>query len=286
MTPPRRYLKESTTSNPPLTLPLTTFVGFFGVRLECQKSGNYKLGSKNTSEVFLGYMNVDGVTVLGVSSVLPGVDGSLSSSLQILCTFLLSPGFSSVCHVSKWLEFFPLHFLICQELTKSPLVQGGDHWNLLGQVADLKCLTFRTTISGNLLVRMCFHDSLQYLHTNMQITFPPWRIPSVTGLVLLRPPRFPPTHFSCRLSVCVCVCASAALSSRCVFVCVNVSVCVNKTESDMWMRERVTTLMLLVVCVTRVLGVSWPASMILYTVYIVYYVYNTNMFYLGMYIQP
>ena len=44
----------------------------------------------------------------------------------------------------------------------------------------------------------------------------------------------------------VCECASAALSNRCVFVCVSVSVCVNEGESDMRMRERVTTLMLLV----------------------------------------
>jgi hypothetical protein len=32
--------------------------------------------------------------------------------------------------------------------------------------------------------------------------------------------------------VSVCVCASVALSSRCVFVCVSVSWCVNETESD------------------------------------------------------
>ena len=44
----------------------------------------------------------------------------------------------------------------------------------------------------------------------------------------------------------VCVCASAALSSRCVFGCVSVSACVNERDSDMRMRKRATTLMLLV----------------------------------------
>jgi hypothetical protein len=62
----------------------------------------------------------------------------------------------------------------------------------------------------------------------------------------LYPPRFAPAHWSCRLSVCLCVCASAALSSRCVFVCVSVSLCVNEREIDMKIIERVTTLMLLV----------------------------------------
>lgn len=36
-------------------------VGCFGVRLECEKPSSVKLGAKNTSGVFLGYCNVDGV---------------------------------------------------------------------------------------------------------------------------------------------------------------------------------------------------------------------------------
>ena len=36
-------------------------VGCFGVRLECEKPSSFKLGAKNTSGVFLGYCNVDGV---------------------------------------------------------------------------------------------------------------------------------------------------------------------------------------------------------------------------------
>ena len=56
---------------------------------------------------------------LVVSSVLSGVDGSLS------CTCLLSPGSPSVFHISEWIQFFPQKFSICQKLTKSPLQLSG-----------------------------------------------------------------------------------------------------------------------------------------------------------------
>ena len=36
-------------------------VGCFGVRLECENPSSFKLGSKNTCGVFLGYSNFDGV---------------------------------------------------------------------------------------------------------------------------------------------------------------------------------------------------------------------------------
>jgi hypothetical protein len=36
-------------------------VGCFGVRLECEKPSSYKLGSKNTSGIFLGYSFLNGV---------------------------------------------------------------------------------------------------------------------------------------------------------------------------------------------------------------------------------
>jgi hypothetical protein len=39
-------------------------IGCFGVRLECEKPGNYKLGAKHTCGVFLGCSNVDGVYCL------------------------------------------------------------------------------------------------------------------------------------------------------------------------------------------------------------------------------
>jgi hypothetical protein len=36
-------------------------VGCFGVRLECEKPSSYKLGSKNTSGIFLGYSFLNGI---------------------------------------------------------------------------------------------------------------------------------------------------------------------------------------------------------------------------------